>query len=70
MATKRKKKTAKPKRQKAPEKREFWDTNNHTVLILHSLLRDATTPGEKFALRRVLRIMHAISDETNPTEYT
>ena len=57
---------AKPKKQKTPKNREFWDTNAHSILILQSLLRDATTSGEKFALKRVLRIMFAISDEVNP----
>lgn len=56
----------KPKRGKAPPYRDFWDTNAHSILMLQSLLKDATTPGEKFALKRVLRIMFAISDEVNP----
>lgn len=56
----------KPRRQKTPPKRDFWDTNAHSILILQSMLRDAKTDGEKFALKRVLRIMFAISDEVNP----
>ncbi len=56
----------KPKRSKRKDHPEFWDTNAHTILLLQSILREATTPGEKFALKRALRIMRAISDEVNP----
>jgi len=52
----------KPKKPKPPKGSEFWDTNAHSISILKSLLRDARTPGEKFALKRVLRIMRAIDD--------
>lgn len=62
----RKQQSRKPRRQTPPAQREHWDSNSHSILVLQSLLRDASTPGEKFALRRVLRIMHAISDEVNP----
>lgn len=66
MATKKGGKKARsrqsPQKPKPPKNREFWDTNAHTILILESLLRDANTPGGKFALKRALRIMRAIDD--------